>query len=121
MGARNDGMHNICELFLNVVIFDRPKMLIGLSQKARGRDKTLCFCFTRSLIPSADRQTLTHHVESVEHGKPNYLHLSMESEPQGELIGKWVKEVGESECSSVMGLIPVAVLQDRKLHYRARK
>lgn len=102
-------MCNIGELLINVVIFDRPKMLIGLSQKARGMDKTLCCCFTRSLIPSANRQTLTHRVESVEHGKPNYLHVSMESEPQGELTGKWVREVGESECSSVMELIPVDV------------
>ena len=36
MGARNDGMRNICELLINVVIFDRPKMLTGLGQKARG-------------------------------------------------------------------------------------
>lgn len=36
MGARNDGMRNVCELLINVVIFDRPKMLTGLDQKVRG-------------------------------------------------------------------------------------
>ena len=39
MGARNGGMRNICELLLNVVMFDRPKMLLGLGQKARGTDR----------------------------------------------------------------------------------
>ena len=58
--------------------------------------------FTRSVIPPANRQTLTHRVESVEHGKPNCLHLSMESDPQGKPTGKWVEEVGESECCSVV-------------------
>ncbi len=36
MGARNDGMRNVCELLINVVIVDRPKMLTGLDQKVRG-------------------------------------------------------------------------------------
>jgi hypothetical protein len=35
MGARNDGMRNICELLINVVIFDRPKMLTGLGQNGK--------------------------------------------------------------------------------------
>jgi len=35
MGARNDGMRNICELLINVVIFDRPKMLAGLGQNGK--------------------------------------------------------------------------------------
>ena len=59
------------------------------------------------MIPPADRQTLTHRVKLAEQGKPNYLHLSMEGEPQGKLIGKWVKEVGESESCSVMEWIRV--------------
>ena len=54
------------------------------------------------MIPPADRQTLTHRVKSAEHGKPNCLHLGMESDPEGEPIDKLVKEVGESECWSVM-------------------
>jgi hypothetical protein len=35
MGARNGGMRNICELLLNVVMLNRPKMLIGLGQKGK--------------------------------------------------------------------------------------
>ena len=35
MGVRNDGMRNICELLINVVIFDRPKMLSGLGQNGK--------------------------------------------------------------------------------------
>jgi len=36
MGARNDGMCNICELLINAVRVNRPKMLIGLNQKGKG-------------------------------------------------------------------------------------
>ena len=39
MGARNGGMRNIFELLLNVVMLNRPKMLTGLGQKARGMDR----------------------------------------------------------------------------------
>jgi len=35
MGARNGGMRNICELLLNVVMFNRPKMLAGLGQNGK--------------------------------------------------------------------------------------
>ena len=82
-------------------------MLIGLDQKVRGMDGPVRFCPTRSTIPPANRQTLNHRVKLAEQGKPNYLHLSMEGEPQGELMGKWVEEVGESEGRSVMGWILV--------------
>ncbi len=46
MGARNGGMRNICELLINVVICDRPKMLTGLGQKARGMVGVFVFHFT---------------------------------------------------------------------------
>jgi len=35
-GAKNDGMGNIRELLINVVILDKPKVLIGLNQKGKG-------------------------------------------------------------------------------------
>jgi hypothetical protein len=36
MGAKNDGMCNICELLINVVKVNRPKVLTGLNQRVRG-------------------------------------------------------------------------------------
>ena len=36
MGAKNGGMGNICELLINVVILDKPKVLIGVNQKGKG-------------------------------------------------------------------------------------
>jgi hypothetical protein len=36
MGAKNDGMGNRCELLINVVMWNKTKMLIGLDQKVRG-------------------------------------------------------------------------------------
>jgi len=74
-------MCNICELLINAVRVNRPKMLIGLNQKVRGMVGVFVCHFTRSMIPPANRQALTHRVESAEHGKPNCLHLSMESDP----------------------------------------
>jgi hypothetical protein len=44
-----EGMVNTCELSLNVVMSDKPKMLRGLSHKAlervQSRDKTLSWTF----------------------------------------------------------------------------
>ena len=115
MGARNGGTCNICELLINAVSDDRPKMLTGLDQKVRGMVETVRFCFTRSMIPPANRQTLTHRVKVVEQGKPNHLHSNMESKPQGEPIGEWVKEVGGSECHFVMERIRVQDLPGTKV------
>ena len=81
MGDRNDGMCNICELLINVVSVNGPKMLTGLNQMVRGRVEVFACHFTRSKIPPANRQTLTHRVESAEHGKPNCLHFTRESNP----------------------------------------
>ncbi len=36
MGARNDGMRNICELLINIVIVKRLKMLLSLDQNGKG-------------------------------------------------------------------------------------
>jgi hypothetical protein len=66
MGARNDGMRNICKLLLNVVNVNRPKMLTGLDQKVRGMVGVVRCCPTRTTIPPANRQTLTHCVKLAE-------------------------------------------------------
>ena len=103
-------MSNICELLINVVKYDKPKVLKGLDQKVKGKVKVLYIHLTQSIIPSAERQALTHLIELAEHGKPKCLHLSVESDPQGEPIGKWVKDAGESEGQSVMGWIGIYIL-----------
>jgi hypothetical protein len=59
MGARNDDMGNIRELLINVVMWNKPKVLIGLDQKVRGRDSWLDIPATQSIIPPADRQALS--------------------------------------------------------------
>ena len=66
-------MDKILELLINIVSASKPKMLTGLSQKARGKDGTLEFRSTQSTIPPVDRQILSHQVKSVEHGKPDCL------------------------------------------------
>ncbi len=58
-GARENGMRNICELLINVVNDDVPKMLTGTDQKVRGMVRALAIRPAQSLIPPAERQTLT--------------------------------------------------------------
>ena len=36
LGAKNNGMRNTCELLINVVSDERPKMLTGLDQNGEG-------------------------------------------------------------------------------------
>ena len=74
-------MGNICELLINVVKLNKPKVLTGLGQKARGMVRGLANPPTQSKIPLAERQALTRCVKCAEHGKPNYLHMDVESIP----------------------------------------
>ena len=69
-------MDNICELLINIVSASKPKMLTGLSQKARGMVGAVAIRSTQSMIPPAERQTLSHRVKSMEHGKPDCLRAS---------------------------------------------
>ena len=56
-------MSNICELLINVVKYDKPKVLKGLDQKVRGMVRGFCTPPTQSKIPPAERQTLTLRVK----------------------------------------------------------
>ena len=62
-GAKNDGMGNIRELLINVVIYNKPKVLKGLDQKVRGMVRGVCIPSTHSTSPPAKRQVLTHRVK----------------------------------------------------------
>ncbi len=54
-GAKNDGMGNIRELLINVVILNKPKVLLGLNQKVRGMVRGLLKCLSRVLGNSQAR------------------------------------------------------------------
>ena len=58
-----DGMSNKCELLINVVNQNKPKVLEGLDQKVRGMDSWLNIPATQSNIPPAERQALSRRVE----------------------------------------------------------
>ena len=51
-------MVNICELLINLVIIDKPKLLAGLSQKASGMEVSFQTRYTRSMNPPGERQNL---------------------------------------------------------------
>lgn len=61
-GAKNDGMGNRGELLINVVMWNKPKVLTGLDQKVRGMVGVLDIHSTQSVIPPAKRQALPHRV-----------------------------------------------------------
>ena len=56
-------MGNTCELRINVVMWNKPKVLIGLNQKARGVVVVFYIHSTQSEIPPAKRQTPTRLVK----------------------------------------------------------
>jgi hypothetical protein len=69
------GMANPCELLINAVKTDKPKMLAGLNQKVRG---TVCgYPVSRGAATSSLRRTgrayPTHEGACAERGKPVYL------------------------------------------------
>ncbi len=63
-----NGKVNIRELLINVVRTDKPKMLKGLSQKARGQAQEVPPSSVADGVPPAERQNLTHlmvHMRNV--------------------------------------------------------
>ena len=56
-------MGNTCELRINVVMWNKPKVLIGLNQKVRGVVVVFYIHSTQSEIPPAKRQTPTRLVK----------------------------------------------------------
>jgi len=55
-----DGKVNEGELLINVVISDKPKARIGLSQKASGQAERFSASLTQTQEPPANRQHLSH-------------------------------------------------------------
>ena len=113
-------MVNRCELLINVVNRDKPKMLTGLSQKGKGSGMDAPNSSITDKEPPAKRQDLTHTGTCTERGKPVGLPDIRESEPQGALMGLRVWDGGGSECLPVMGGIGVEpVVKGRELRRQA--
>ena len=60
VGARVDGMEKVSEPLINVVKTNKPKALIGLSQKARGGDRCSLLHLSQTTLPPAKKRLLTH-------------------------------------------------------------
>jgi hypothetical protein len=63
-------MVNICELLINVVNRDKPKMLTGLSQNGKGSGMDAPNSSITDEEPPAKRQDLTRAGTCTERGKP---------------------------------------------------
>lgn len=113
------GTVSICELLINVVIDNKPKMLTGLGQKASGQVQKLNRPLTQMLDHRRKRQHLTHSGTHAERGKPVSV-LSEESQPQGKPTQMQVRDDGKSEGHPAIGWIGVAP-QTTSLHAQARR
>ena len=69
-------MRNLCELPINVVNDDEPKMLTGSDQKVRGKVSALRFRTAQSAIPPAYRRTLSRHGQIMRNMVSPYFSFS---------------------------------------------
>ena len=100
-------MVNVCELLINAVTLNEPKMLTGSTQKGMWLDISLSIGNTRTVKPPAKRQDLNHSfVSYAKHVKPVSLPCEA-SEPQGTPLGMRAEDGGKSKSHSVMGRIGI--------------
>lgn len=110
-------MVNICESLINIVIYDKPKMLRGLSQKARGTERRLLAPSSQTALPPVERGDLTRSFGiHAKRGKPVTFPIRRESEPQGEPMKLRAEENGKSERRAVMARITVEPAGDITEH-----
>jgi hypothetical protein len=76
--------HNV-NLCLNVVIYDKPKVLIGLNQNGKRSGMALCEWVIVDRVPPAKRRDPTRSEIQAEQGKPVVLPEAA-GDPQGELL-----------------------------------
>ena len=105
-GARKDGMANICEPLINVVIPSKPKVLTGLDQNGTWSEQGLVYLLPQTRRPPANRRSLTHSANHVERGKSVVLQKGT-APREGRPMGRRTRDQGHSEGRSVMGWIEV--------------
>ena len=110
VGARVDGMEKVTEPLLNVVRTNKPKTLLGLSQKARGWHRCFPFHLSQTLSPPAEKRLLTHPMARKGNVVSPASSPAGDSEPQGKPMGCRVEEDGKSEGHPVMGWIGIALI-----------
>ena len=118
------GMANTYEPLINVVSGNKPKVLgclqgqsdstrvHRLGPKGEGSGMGAPNSSIADGEPPAERRSLTHAGTCTERFKPigfPPVYCKRESEPQGTLMGLWVKDGGRSEDPLVMRGIGIAV------------
>ena len=69
-GLGLDGMGNICELLINIVKHNEPKMLTGSTQNGTWSGTGAEASPVMDEVPPVNREVLTHPVIRHKHGKP---------------------------------------------------
>ena len=103
-----DGMVNTCELSINVVMSDKPKMLLGLSQKALERVQSLDNTLSWTANAPGGQRAPNPSVSTLRNVVSPYCSSTRGREAARPTNGSAGRGVGKSECRSVMERIRVA-------------
>ena len=107
------GTTNVRELPLNVVIFNKPKVLTGLDQKGKRSGMVPKYWAIMDVRPPAKRKGPPRSESYAEQGKPNALPEAA-GEPRGTLLAQWVEDCGKSKGLAVMAGIRAETWLDAK-------
>jgi hypothetical protein len=99
-------MDSVCEILINVVMLNKPKVLTGLPKRDWSRYRSCSLSYREQKGSRRKGMDLTHSGIGTKHGKP-ISPPARESDPQGQPMEMWVQERGESEGFSVMEEIGV--------------
>jgi hypothetical protein len=103
-----DGMVNTCELSINVVMSDKPKMLLGLSQKALERVQSLDNTLSWTANAPGGQRAPHPSVSTLRNVVSPYCSSTRGREAARPIDGGAGMGVGKSECLLVIGRIRVA-------------
>jgi hypothetical protein len=103
-----DGMVNTCELSINVVMSDKPKMLLGLSQKALERVQSLDNTLSWTSNAPGGQRAPNPSVSTLRNVVSPYCSSTRGREAARPTDSGAGKGVGKSEGRPVMGWIRVA-------------
>ena len=107
-----DGMVNTCELSINVVMSDKPKMLLGLRQKALERVQGVDNILSWTPNATGGQRAPNPSLSPLRNVVSPYCSFLTGREAARPTHGSAGRGVGKSECRSVMERIRVATSPD---------
>jgi hypothetical protein len=107
-------MVNVCEPLINAVILDKPKMLIGLSQKARSTVWSLTLAPSWAPTATGGQRAPKPSQSYLRNTVNPYRPFVEVGTPRGEPTAVRAEDEGGSKCRLVMRRIRGATFPDAK-------